>query len=54
VKYGIALEQADDTAISFVVPEGSQTELKALIDKASIKYDGEIAAGSLIEFTFEK
>lgn len=53
-KYEITLEQADDTAISFVVPEGSESELKALTDNAGITYDGEITAGNLIEFTFDK
>lgn len=52
-KYDILPEQEDDSSVLFVIPEGSLTELKAILENAGIASD-ELAEGSAVEFVFEK
>jgi hypothetical protein len=52
-KYDISPEQEDDSGVLFIVPEGSLTELKAILENAGVA-SGELAEGSAAEFIFEK
>ncbi len=53
-RYEISPGQADENCVLFDIPEGSLTELKAMLENAGIAYGDELVEGCAVEFVFEK